>query len=242
MKQINWLGWGLGAAQVLLCAALAAAWLTPQMQVKDSRWAPPQPLKTDIRALLPTLPEAPASGTRQEDQLMLQMQERPLFALSRRPPPPPAPAKKPDEEPAEQDQWAKAKIMGLFDGAVSGAIVQYAGKEQRLLVRQSLGGWTLSRVFDREIELESGGRKRRLPLTRPTTVKAGGMGSALAPMAIPPRAQRGTFAVTRSQPTQQPQTVQPAPVTPAQHSDSAPVPQESPSQNEGASLGGGVVR
>lgn len=242
MKQINWLGWGLGATQVLLCGALAMAWLTPQMEIKNSRWQPPEPIKADVQALLPKQPETPELGIRQEDQLMLQMQERPLFALSRRPPPP-ATVKKPDEEPAEQDQWAKAKIMGLFDGAVSGAIVQYAGKEQRLLVSQSLGGWMLSRVFDREIELESGGRKRRLPLTRPASGKAGGMTSAL-PAAIPARAQRGTFAATRpiQPPTQPPQIAQPAPVTPAQHSDSAPGPQGSQSLNEGASLGGGMAR
>ncbi len=227
MNQINWLGWGVGATQVLLCGALAMAWLTPQMEIKNSRWQPPEPIKADVQALLPKQPETPELGIRQEDQLMLQMQERPLFALSRRPPPPPPPPKKSDEEPVEQDQWSKAKVLGLFDGAVTGAIVQYAGKEQRFMLSQSLGGWKLSRVLDREIELERGGRKRRLPITRaamdkgpaiPANVR---LPSPPAPVARVPRG--GSYAGQQLE-AEQPQNTGPAP------------------QEEGASLGGGIVR
>ncbi|MFG0676616.1 MULTISPECIES: hypothetical protein [Delftia] len=228
MNQINWLGWGVGATQVLLCGALAMAWLTPQMEIKNSRWQPPEPIKADVQALLPKQPETPEPGIRQEDQLMLQMQERPLFALSRRPPPPPPPPpKKSDEEPVEQDQWSKAKVLGLFDGAVTGAIVQYAGKEQRFMLSQSLGGWKLSRVLDREIELERGGRKRRLPITRAAMDKGPAIPANVrvpSPPAPVARVPRGGSYAGQQLEAEQPQNTGPAP------------------QEEGASLGGGIVR
>lgn len=228
MNQINWLGWGVAATQVLLCGALAMAWLTPQMEIKNSRWQPPEAIKADVQALLPKQPETPEPGTRQEDQLMLQMQERPLFALSRRPPPPPPPPpKKSDEEPVEQDQWSKAKVLGLFDGAVTGAIVQYAGKEQRFMLSQSLGGWTLSRVLDREIELERGGRKRRLPMTRAAMDKGPAVPASVrvpSPPASVAQMPRGGAYAGQQREADQPQNTGPAP------------------QEEGASLGGGIVR
>lgn len=159
---------------------------------------------------------------------MLQMQERPLFALSRRPPPPPPPPpKKSDEEPVEQDQWSKAKVLGLFDGAVTGAIVQYAGKEQRFMLSQSLGGWKLSRVLDREIELERGGRKRRLPITRAAMDKGPAIPANVrvpSPPAPVARVPRGGSYAGQQLEAEQPQNTGPAP------------------QEEGASLGGGIVR
>lgn len=172
-QQINWLGWGVATTLVLLSGALAWAWFTPQGQIKNAHWQPPAPIKADITALLPVAAPAKASGgEREEDRWMLQMQERPLFALSRRPPPPPPPPKKPEVDETEQDQWSQAKVLGLFEGSASGVIVQYAGKEQRLLTNQSLGGWKLSRVLERGIELERGDRTRQLSLTKAALDKA----------------------------------------------------------------------
>lgn len=172
-QQINWLGWGVATTLVLLSGALAWAWFTPQGQIKNAHWQPPAPIKADITALLPVAAPAKASGgEREEDRWMLQMQERPLFALSRRPPPPPPPPKKPEVDETEQDQWSQAKVLGLFEGSASGVIVQYAGKEQRLLMNQSLGGWKLSRVLERGIELERGDRTRQLSLTKAALDKA----------------------------------------------------------------------
>lgn len=127
----------------------------------------------------------------------------------------------------EQDQWSRAKVLGLFDGAVTGAIVQYAGKEQRLMVSQSLGGWKLSRVLDREIELERGASKRRLSLTRAAMDK----GPAIpASVRVPPSpVSGGRFPRGGPSTGQQPEAEQPQ--------SSGPAPQE-----EGASLGGGIVR
>ncbi|APE47555.1 hypothetical protein BO996_06660 [Delftia sp. HK171] len=113
-------------------------------------------------------------------------------------------------------------MLGLFDGAVTGAIVQYAGKEQRFMLSQSLGGWTLARVLDREIELERGGRKRRLPMTRAAMEKGPAI-PARPPASVAQMPRGGAYAGQQRE-ADQPQNPGPAP------------------QEEGASLGGGIVR
>lgn len=228
MKQINWLGWATTSAQVLLGGALAWAWFTPQLQIKNSQWEPPEPVKVDIEALLPKQVERVPPEARKEEQLLLQMQDRPLFALSRRPPPPPPPPPPPkkQEPPPEPDQWAMAKVSGLFDGAVTGAIVQYDGKEQRLMVGQSLGGWKLLRVQGREIELERNGVQRRLQLTRAALEKGPAMPAAGARGGRLPN-YPGSSSGQASSPGDAREAGQTAP----------PAPPE-----EGASLGGGIVR
>lgn len=226
MKQINWLGWATASVQVLLGGALAWVWFTPQLQIKDSEWQPPEPVKVDIQALLPKQVEALPPEARKEEQLLLQMQERPLFALSRRPPPPPPPPPPPkkQEPPPEPDQWAMAKVSGLFDGTVTGAIVQYDGKEQRLMVGQSLGGWKLLRVQGREIELERNGVQRKLSLTRAALEKG---------PPVPAGGGRGG----RLPNYQGPSAGQPPSPDAREAAQAAPPPPE-----EGASLGGGIVR
>lgn len=224
-QQINWLGWGVATILVLLSSVLAWVWFTPQGQIKNAHWQPPAPIKADITALLPVDPPAKASGgEREEDRWMLQMQERPLFALSRRPPPPPPPPKKPEVDETEQDQWSQAKVLGLFDGSVSGVIVQYAGKEQRLLMNQSLGGWKLLRVLDRGIELERGDRTRQLPLTKAAMDKA--PPSAAAPRVPGPAPSNAIEEARKAQEAQRLQSGQAAAPSPPRRR---------------ASLGGGTV-
>ncbi len=169
---INWLGWSLAGAQVAMCGALAWAWLTPQGEIRDSRWQPPLAIKADIESLLQPQPSRKAPDA-EDDRQLLQMQERPLFAISRRPPPPPPPPKKVDAEPPpEQDQWSQAKVTGLFDGSVSGAIIVYGGKEQRLMLNQSLDGWKLLSIQGRGIEIGRGETRRSLTLTKAALDKA----------------------------------------------------------------------
>lgn len=224
-QQFNWLGWGVAATLVLLCGALAWMWLTPQGQIKNGHWQSPEPIKADIQALQPAEPTSKAAaGEREEDRWMLQMQERPLFALSRRPPPPPPPPpKKPEVDETEHDQWSQAKVFGIFDGTVSGVIVQYAGKEQRLLMNQSLGGWKLLRVLDRSIELGRGDSTRQLALTKAAMDKAPPSAvAARVPGAAPSNAAEEVRKAQEAQRLQQDPSAPPPP-------------------RRRAALGGGVV-
>jgi len=184
--QVHWLGWALAGTQVLLCLLLAWLWLTPQGHIKNRHWQPPAPVTTDIAALLPATGYAPPDSAAQMHRVQRAL-ERPLFTLSRRPLP------SEDPEPSEggqevQDQWAQAQLLGTFSGgpAGGGVIVLYEGKAQRLMQGQSLGGWTLQQVREREIELHRAGTIRTLPLTRPAQPKL-----AAQPLGSDPaRAQR----------------------------------------------------
>ncbi|EPD43893.1 MULTISPECIES: hypothetical protein [Delftia] len=112
------------------------------------------------------VPQSPSgSAPRQDDRQLLQMQERPLFAMTRRPPPPPPPPPPPAKEP-EPDRLANAQVLGSFAGKVTGIILRVDGKEQRLMVNQSLNGWKLIRVDGREVELEREGSRRTLTIAR----------------------------------------------------------------------------
>jgi|GEM_PF-1872512 len=181
-QPVHWLGWGLALAQLLLFLLLLALWFTPQGQLRNSRWQPPEAVSTDVAALLPAAARAdtePASDPAAAAARVQRMLERPLFALSRRPPPPAEAEPETEPEPV-QDQWAQAQVLGTFSGGPSGAgaIVVYEGKAQRLLQGQSLGGWVLQRVREREVELERAGSTRTVALTR-----AGEQGTLPAPAA-----------------------------------------------------------
>ena len=57
-------------------------------------------------------------------------------------------------------------MLGSFAGKVTGIILRVDGKEQRLMVNQSLNGWKLIRVDGREVELEREGSRRTLTIAR----------------------------------------------------------------------------
>jgi len=195
-QPVHWLGWGLALAQLLLLLLLLALWFTPQGQLRNSHWQPPEAVSTDVAALLPAAARAeteePASAADPAAAAVRvqRMLERPLFALSRRPPPPVEAESEPEPEPV-QDQWAQAQVLGTFSGGPSGAgvIVLYEGKAQRLLQGQSLGGWVLQRVREREIELERAGSTRTVALTRAKeqgTLPAATLGNMAAQPAFNP--------------------------------------------------------
>lgn len=151
---------GVSAAFVILSGMLVALWLRQDGSLRNVHWRQPQAITMDVAALVPNMPQSQA---RDDGRLLLQLQERPLFILSRRPLPS---AKKAEEKAPEPDIWDQARLLGIFEGHKSGAILMVQGKEQRLLLRQNLGGWTLAQVLPRQIELEKGGAKRRLNLQR----------------------------------------------------------------------------
>ena len=163
MRRPNLPVWGIAGTQLILCAGLAALWLTPELQLRNTTWQPPGVQRGDIQAMVPQSPSGTAP--RQDDRQLLQMQERPLFAMTRRPPPPPPPPPPPAKEP-EPDRLANAQVLGSFAGKVTGIILRVDGKEQRLMVNQSLNGWKLIRVDGREVELERDGSRRMLTIAR----------------------------------------------------------------------------
>ncbi|MGQ8876884.1 hypothetical protein ACUTR7_05195 [Delftia sp. NA_296.1] len=180
---------GLALPAALLGGALAWAWLTPELQLKNTAWIPPQPLKADIQALVPPA-NVPEDQSKRDEQQLLEMQERPLFVISRRPPPPPPPPPPPDKKAQQEvpDIWNQARVTGVFEGAITGIIFSLEGKERRLLLNQNLAGWKLQSVQGGSVVLESNGRTRVLQLVKAVVDK----GPNIPPgMRVPP-SQRTT--------------------------------------------------
>ncbi|MDR0224940.1 MAG: hypothetical protein LBI66_00845 [Burkholderiaceae bacterium] len=174
---------GLAAPVALLVGALSWAWLTPDLQPRNVAWQPPEPIKADIRALVPAS-GAPEDLRQRDEQLMLAMQERPLFSITRRPPPPPPPP--PPEKKAQQevpDIWKQASVTGIFEGPVSGIIFTLDGKERRLLLNQNFAGWKLQSLQGRNVVLESNGQTRTLQLVKAALDKGPNMPPGLR---VPP--------------------------------------------------------
>jgi hypothetical protein len=169
------------------------------MQLKNTAWEAPRPLKADIQSLVPA--EQALGGDRQRGELqLLEMQERPLFVINRRPPPPPPPPepeKKVEEIP---DAWVQARVTGIFEGPVTGIIVHIDGKERRLMLNQSFAGWKLQGIEQRSILLERGGQIRSLQLAKaaldkgpsiPANMRVPSIGGASSPGSNPGESSSG---------------------------------------------------
>lgn len=145
---------------VLLCA-LVWIWFTPDGQLRELHWRAPLPVKGDLGSLMPSLP-----GTVQADtSRFLGMLERPLFSPSRRPPPPPPPPKADVPEPV--NRFAQAKLSGVFEGVgTGGIIINYDGKDRRVLLGDILDGWKLQSVSGIQATFTQSGQTRLVPLRR----------------------------------------------------------------------------
>lgn len=188
---------GLALPAALLGGALAWAWLTPEWQLKNIAWIPPQPLKADIKALVPPA-NVPEDQSKRDEQQLLEMQERPLFAISRKPPPPPpppAPEKKAQQE--VPDIWQQARVTGIFEGQVSGIIFSLDGKERRLLLNQNFAGWKLQSLQGRNVVLESNGQTRTLQLVKAAVDKGPNIPAG---MRVPASSRAAAEAQSRASP------------------------------------------
>lgn len=193
----------LGASAAVLALVLAVLWLLPGLQ---PRWQPPAAQHTDLSNILPALPaldgNSMATHWPQRQNQLLQLQERPLFVLGRKPPPPPPPPK--PTNPQETDQWAKATVLGTFTApSTSGAFIQLDGQPHRILQGQTLQGWELTRVQPHAIEIRQGSLTRELPVHKIDLTQ----GNAGAPaQAVRPAQPAGPnpFAVSTPRPTQEP--------------------------------------
>lgn len=147
----------------LLCFVLVFMWLTPQMGLKNVRWSPPAARTLDVNALMQDalLPAHVPAATRQALEKNL---ERPLFSMTRKPAPVQVVVQ---EKVVERDQWSDARVLGIFQGAISGAIVLLDAKPQRILLNEALFGWTLKQVNPNQVDLERDGQQRSITVSKP---------------------------------------------------------------------------
>lgn len=174
---------------VALLGFLAWAWFTPDGQPRNMHWQPPEPVKVDLKSLLPALPGPGQADTSQ----FLGMLERPLFSPTRRPPPPPPPPKV--EVPEPVNRFAQAKLTGVFEGAgMGGIIINYDGKDRRVPLNGTLDGWKLQSVTGAQATFSQRGQTRVVQLQRATLTTYTGMPQNRAPAAPPQPLARGGAA------------------------------------------------
>ena len=94
-----------------------------------------------------------------------QIISRPVFFPSRRPLDVVAPPVVVDKAAASKNELAKVKLLGVFGGGDSaGVILLVEGTKQRLIVGESVKGWTLKSVDLNEAKFSSGGKQETLVL------------------------------------------------------------------------------
>lgn len=169
---------------VLLVIALGYVWLTPNLTVKNVSWDPPDPQPMAYSELLAQHRPSTSSLVKDSTALLV-IQERPLFVLGRKPVPPVPPQPAVAAVP-EKNIWDSARVLGVFEGDVAGAIFHVENKDRRLLLNQSFEGWTLRAVRPRSIELEKSGKTKVIEL-----VKADMSGSGVGEKAVAPVRRAG---------------------------------------------------
>ena len=194
------------ACGVLLVIALGYVWWTPNLTVKNVSWDPPEPQPVAYSALLAQHTPSTSSLVKDSTELLV-IQERPLFVLGRKPVPPASPQPAVAAVP-EKNIWDGARVLGVFEGDVAGAIFHVEGKDHRLLLNQSFEGWTLRAVKPRSIEVEKSGKKKVIELVK---ADMSGGGKAVAPA---PARRAGTAKA--------------APAAPARGGDNAAVVKKAP--------------
>lgn len=160
----------------LLATGLTSLWLDPQGQWRNLVWSPPAALSPDVKPP-PALVAVVSGSTAHSYASVL---ERPLFAPDRRPPPPPAPP----APPPPPDPLAGLQIYGVLSGEAPGILARVEGKMRRIMVKQTVGPWTLSQTDGRTATFSNGDEKREFKMAY----------AQLGPRTPPPTAARAPGA------------------------------------------------
>lgn len=160
----------LGTCFLGVAAVFAQTWLQVDsgvLQLKQPSWSLPIPVKPSV-----TVPGVEAvSGT--QIGLYMATIDRPLFAPDRRAPPPPDLV----TQVPPPDPLAGVQLLGLLTGELwTGAILSQDGKTRRVELGQSVAGWTLTTIDQRNATFSRNGEVRVLVLVRQK-----------APVAVAPR-------------------------------------------------------
>ena len=184
------------ALNLALAAALAWLWVDAQGQWRNTRWQPPLPVQPDFAGLASSLPVPQAPDIAK----FIATLERPLFTPSRKPAPPKSSAVAAAEPPP--DPLANIHLFGLFGGAESGGmLVRIDGKNKRIVLNETFGGWTLQSIRGREATVVRNGEMRVLSLlqARPASLPAS---KADAPANVPVAASSPVVITTPEQEAQ----------------------------------------
>jgi len=166
----------VGGANLVFLAGLAYLWHAPERY----RWTEPAPIPPVIDAVA-----LAGAGQAADVSRFRETVSRPLFSAKRRPAPP---SPSPDEANAEISSTKDMRLLGLYGaGDRGGAIVQFAGKVQRVRFGEQIGGWTIASADGRTVTLTRGGAARQ-NLEMPLAASVATVSSAVAKAAESPAA------------------------------------------------------
>lgn len=175
----------------MLTALLMAMWFHRDGSLRNIHWQRPEAQTQDFASMVPTLPARGLGDTSR----FLAMLDRPLFSPTRRPPPPPPPP-----SPVEtQEPLPNVHLYGLYGGeSGGGAIVRIDGKNRRVHVNDTVGGWRLSAIGERSVTFKRGSRSRSVDLVHVIPNSAASASPPAGQGAAMPQPQR-TKPLTRAQ-------------------------------------------
>jgi hypothetical protein len=152
--------WLLVALNILLALEAAHLWVNRQGQLRNWLWSEPaaQKITLDRIALTHGTQGGDADLTR-----FVQILDRPLFSVTRRPPPPPPPP----PPPKPVDPLADVELVGAVEqGAEGSVLVRLGGKVKRLRIGDAVGEWRLAEVKGRNAMFKNSQETRTVTLIR----------------------------------------------------------------------------
>lgn len=155
---------------VLLAVLIAGLWITPQGQLRGTRWQPPAAVRPDLG----TAPAVLAGQDDTDTARYVAILDRPLFTPGRRPAPVAARA----DAAGRPDPLDGLHLYGVFSGPDGGGIIaRVEGKSRRVKVSETLGDWSLKEIRGHQVIFSRGAETRTVALAQ---ARQGSVSSASA--------------------------------------------------------------
>ena len=152
------------ALNAALLALLIWMWVDSQGELRNVTWYAPAPVAPELGEPVTNLPVAKSLDT----GVFMATLDRPLFSPSRRPVPKVIEVAK---AVPEVDPFAGIHLYGLYtaDEGKGGILARVEGKVRRIGSGETLSGWKIKEVRDREVVFARDGEERsiKLAITRP---------------------------------------------------------------------------
>jgi ribosomal protein L12E/L44/L45/RPP1/RPP2 len=154
------------ALNAALLALLIWLWIDPQGEMRNVAWSAPAPVAPELGEPAVNLPVVKSLDT----GVFMATLDRPLFSPSRRPVPKVVEAAK---AVPEVDPFVGIHLYGLYtaEEGKGGILARVEGKVRRIGSGETLAGWTIKEVRDREVVFVRDGEERniKLAIARPGT-------------------------------------------------------------------------
>lgn len=155
----------------LALVGVAALWVGPDGQIRNSQWAAPAAIQPELA----TTVKVENAQFSSDPAFYTASLERPLFSPNRRG----APAAEIDKPAPVSEALSQARIFGLISGDSPIVLMRAEGKILSVKLNQNLGDWVLTEIGDREATFTRGAETRVLKLEYASLANAGQNGGVV---------------------------------------------------------------